>query len=115
MLLTPSILREVRGITPDDKTTIITYLRGSVYTWCNNNKAEWFSARDFLGRDNYNWNGTPLQVLYNKHYNNGKRGEACVKAAGKDAGWILKKVIAQDKRKFETKVESRIRKYRWVS
>jgi hypothetical protein len=114
MLLSKSIVREVLGITSDQKKSIETYLHGCVYSWCNNNKKEWFSARDFLGRDNYNWGGTPLQHLYDKHYSKGKRGEDCVKAAGKDAGWILKKVIAADTRKFETKVAQRIRQYRWI-
>jgi len=32
----------------------------------------------------------------------------------KDAGWILKKVLENDERKFETKKESLIRKYKWI-
>lgn len=34
--------------------------------------------------------------------------------AGKDGGWLLKKVVDKDKRKFETKEEDMIRKYRWI-
>jgi hypothetical protein len=114
MLVPKSEVREVRGITAEEKKSIEIYLLGCVYAWCNNHKSEWFSARDFLGRDNYNWNGTPLQPLYDKHFAKGKRDEACVKAAGKDSGWILKKVIAADTRKFETKIAQRIRQYRWI-
>ena len=37
-----------------------------------------------------------------------------VERAGKDGGWLLKKMIDADTRKFETKKEELIRKYRWV-
>lgn len=37
-----------------------------------------------------------------------------VKQAGKDAGWLLKKVINEDKRYFEDKKEGLVRHYRWT-
>ena len=45
-------------------------------------------------------------AIYEKHKD--------VKAAGQDAGRLLKKVIERDKRHFETKTEELIRKYKWV-
>jgi hypothetical protein len=36
-----------------------------------------------------------------------------VEQAGKDAGWLLKKVIYNDKRSFQTKKEGMVRQYRW--
>ena len=114
MLTEQSEVREVKGITENEKQRIIDFLHGAVYSWCNNKKRDWFSARDFLGGDNYFWQGTPLLVIYEKHEKMGKDWENCVKDAGKDAGWILKKVINSDKRKFETKKEELIRKYRWT-
>ena len=65
-----------------------------------------------MGGDNYFWNDTPMIKLWEKHSNIGKTNP--VSEAGKDGGWILKKVIKKDKRKFETKKEELIRKYRWV-
>lgn len=67
-----------------------------------------------MGGENYYWEGTPLFVLYSKHESKGKDWETAVKDAGKDSGWILKKLIDQDKRQFETKKEELIRKYRWT-
>ena len=58
--------------------------------------------RDFMGGTNFYWEGTPLMAIYEKHKD--------VKAAGQDAGRLLKKVIERDKRQ----TEELIRKYKWV-
>lgn len=50
-------------------------------------------------------------ALYEKHKNAGSND--AVKSAGKDSGWLLKKVVKADKREFETKKESLVRKYLW--
>jgi len=116
MVLTKeSELRTVTGISEIDKQRIIDFLQGAVYCWCKNRKDEWFSLRDLMGGENYYWQGTPLLVLYSKHEDKGKPWELAVKDAGKDSGWLLKKVISEDSRTFETKKEELIRKYRWIS
>ena len=107
-----SELRAVSGISSDEERDIINFLQGAVYCWCKNRKDEWFSLRDLMGGENYYWNDTPMIKLWEKHYNLGK--DDPVIEAGKDGGWILKKVIAIDKRKFETKEEDMIRKYKWI-
>lgn len=103
-------IHNVYQITDEQKDKIKAFLQGGVYCWCKNRKDEWFSLRDLMGGDNFHWQGTPLIELYEKH----KNKEDSVKAAGKDAGWLLKAVISEDDRRFETKTESLIRKYRWV-
>ena len=110
MLKNNSELREVRGITDEDKQRIVDFLQGAVYCWCKNNKEQWFALRDLMGGDNYHWQGTPLIKLYEKHKNKNNATEL----AGKDAGWILKKVIQKDKRIFEIKKEEMARKYKWI-
>lgn len=65
-----------------------------------------------MGGENYNWNGTPLIVLYEKHIRNGKSHDDAVSAGGKDAGWIAKKVINDDTREFQTETGF-VRRYRW--
>lgn len=105
-------LREVLGISADEERDIINFLQGAVYCWCKNRKNEWFSLRDLMGGDNYYWDDTPMIKLWEKH-NNLKKADP-VDEAGKDGGWLLKKVVQKDKRKFETKEEDRIRKYRWI-
>jgi len=107
-------LREVTTLSIDSKNNIMSFLQGAVYCWCNVNNSNWFSARDFLGNDNKDWTGTPLIVLYNNHIKTGKSFEDAFIEAGKEAGWLLKSVISSDKRKFETKREDQIRKYRWI-
>jgi hypothetical protein len=104
-------IREVTGVQENDKQAIIYFLQGAVYCWCKNRKNEWFSMRDLMGGDNFYWEDTPLMVLYEKHKNAGSND--AVKSAGKDSGWLLKKVVKADKREFETKEESLVRKYLW--
>jgi hypothetical protein len=110
-LIEKSEVRDVYGI--NNKQSILNFLQGAVYCWCKNRPDEWFSMRDLMGGDNYYWEGTPLLELYNKHINKGKDWEEAVAAAGKDSGWLLKRVINDDKRRFNTKTEELIRKYRW--
>ena len=114
-LIIKSQIRNVTSLTLTENQRIIDYLQGAVYCWCKNRKDEWFSARDLFGGDNFDWRGTPLITLYKKHKSKGKNDNDAIKAAGIDVGWILKKVINNDARKFETKDnEGRIRKYRWI-
>lgn len=105
MLTQQSEIREVHGISEEQKQRISDFLQGAIYCWCKNRKDEWFAARDFLGGDNYYWQNTPMFALYEKSEN--------IEQAAKDAGWLLKKVIADDKRSFETKKEGLVRQYRW--
>ncbi len=103
--------RNVTGITEEEKIRIKDFLQGAIYCWCKNRKNEWFSLRDLMGGDNFYWQGTPLMPLYLKHEG---INDDPVREAGKDAGWILKAVIIQDKRLFDTRKEALIRQYRWI-
>ena len=67
--------------------------------------------RDLMGGENYYWQRTPLYVLYEKH--EGKCSNP-VNEAGKESGWLLKRVIHSDKRTFKTKKDELVRKYRWT-
>jgi len=102
--------RKVKNISKQEKQSIINFFQGSIYSWCNNNNG-WFSLRDLMGKDNFYWQGTPLYILYKTHLNKGNSSP--IKAAGKDAGWLLKKTIKEDDRFFDTKREDMIRKYKW--
>ena len=64
-----SELRNVTGISEEEKRRIKDFLQGGVYCWCKNRKDEWFSLRDLMGGDNFYWQGTPLLPLYLKHEN----------------------------------------------
>lgn len=105
MLVEDSMIKKVNSISREQEQRILDYLQGAVYCWCKNRKAELFAARDFLGRDNFEWEGTPMFVLYEKSND--------VEKAGIDAGWLLKKMINNDKRTFNTEIKGMVRDYRW--
>ena len=112
MALVPnSSTRKVRGLSEADRIRIRDFLQGAVYCWCKNRKKEWFALRDLMGGDNFFWQGTPMIALWKKH--KGKTADP-VKEAAKDGGWLLKRVIVDDRRKFETKQEGLVRHYRWT-
>ncbi|GAB1473161.1 hypothetical protein MASR2M69_06020 [Bacteroidota bacterium] len=49
MLTVDSEIRDVYGITNEQRQRILDFLQGAVYSWCKNRKDEWFAARDLLG------------------------------------------------------------------
>ncbi|SEI81556.1 hypothetical protein SAMN04488018_10562 [Myroides marinus] len=105
-------LRSVSGISAIEEQRILDFLQGAVYCWCKNRKDEWFSLRELMGGDNFYWEETPLMPLYEKHRIAGSSDP--VKSAGKDCGWMLKKVIINDSRNFETDKFEMTRKYKWI-
>jgi len=114
MLKNDSEVREVTGLSKEEYDGIFNFLQGAVYCWCKNKPEEWFALRDLMGGDNYYWQGTPLMKLYDKHADNGKLPEDAIKAAAKDGGWLLKKVVKKDRREFDDKKEAMTKKYLWI-
>lgn len=92
------------------KPSIISYKVLSI-AGVKKNLDDWFSLSALMGGDNFYWQGTPLMCLYTKHEENGSGNP--VNRAGIDAGWLLKSVIVNDSRHFETKKEFSKRIYRW--
>ena len=113
-LIEPSENRDVHGISDNQKKLIKAYLQGAVYSWVKNCSGKQFAARDLVGGENFDWNGTPLIALYEKHIKLGKTNEAAIEDAGKDLGWLLKTVISEDKRNFEIGRSGLTAGYRWV-
>ena len=112
MLTKNKKIKKVNGLGSSDIALIEAFLQGLVYCWCKNRKNEWFALRDLVGKENSDWTGTPLKLLYEKHVKMKKAYPA--KDAGIDAGWLLKKVISDDERPFDTKKAHMTRKYRWI-
>jgi hypothetical protein len=111
MALSPSSqVRDFHRLTADQKARIRDFLQGAFYCWCKNRPNEWFSLRDLMGGANTLWGGTPLFPLYQKYH----PVADAVERAGQDGGWLLKKVIADDARTFETREAELIRQYRWI-
>ena len=90
-------IRTVHGLEDIDLQKIRAFLQG---------------ARDFIGGDNYYWEHYPLGVLYFRHINAGYGHEYAFDQAAKDAGKILKGVLQDDNRVFETE-GGYTRRYRW--
>jgi hypothetical protein len=110
----PSEVRDVYGITNEEKLLIKAYLQGSVYSWVKNRKGERFAARDLVGGENFEWQGTPLIVLYDKHTKKGKVYDKAIAGATQDLGWLLKAVLNDDKRRFEVGKSGLTAAYRWA-
>ena len=113
-LVTPSEIRQVRGISQEQEQLLRAYLQGAVYSWVKNRPGEWFAARDLVGGENFEWEDTPLYPLFEKHLATGKSVDEAIEAAGKDCGWLLKSVLANDRRHFEVGRSGLTAGYRWV-
>jgi len=107
-------IRNVSGLSKLDEKSIMAFLQGAVYCWCKNNKSERFTIIELMGGENRDWNGTPLQILYDRQIQEGKNEKEAFDNAGRDCGWLLKKVIHSDKRRFETEETGINRGYTWV-
>lgn len=114
MLLPESEVRGVYGITDDERDAIKFFMQGAVYCWVKNRMGQPFAVHDLMGGENFFWHGTPLIALYDKHANAGKDDAAATEAAGRDLGWLVKTVLAEDKRTFEVSNNGYVNTYRWV-
>ncbi len=114
-----SKLRSVSGITQKQHDLIYAFLQGAVYCWCKNHPTEWLAFRDLL---NFDWKGTPLFDLWLKQVKRYKitddstpeQIKKALTAAAIDAGWLLKEVLANDRREFEQRKAFRATQYLWV-
>jgi hypothetical protein len=113
-LTTQSRLQNVTGISDEEARLIKAFMQGTIYSWIKNRKGEWFAVRDLMGGENFEWQGTPLYVLYLKHKNAGKDEEASIKGAAIDLGWLVKSVLAEDKRTFESDEQGQVKVYKWL-
>ena len=67
-----------------------------------------------MGGENFSWDGTPLQVLYDKHVAGGKAQHSAIESAAQDLGWLVKSVLAADKRTYEAGTDGMVASYRWI-
>ena len=111
-MLTGDNIEVMKRYSQDKSSTmqeIKKFVLNKVDCWCKNRSNEWFAARDLVGRKSVNWNDTPLKGLYNS--NNDKSDN--YKQAGIKFGHILKCVLKEDGRTFETR-KGFTREYRWL-
>lgn len=112
MTLRPeSELREPVGVEERDRELIRAFMQGAVYSWVKNCPDGYFAVRDLVGGLNNDWNGTPLQVLYDRHIEAGKDDQEAFEAAAKDLGWIVKTLLSDDRRIFRVEKSGLVNSY----
>ncbi|MEN6620307.1 MAG: hypothetical protein ABFD50_01995 [Smithella sp.] len=109
-----SELREPSDLLDSHRELIRAFMQGAIYCWVKNRPRESFAVRDLVGGLNNNWNGTPLQVLYDRHINTGKNADEAFEAAAKDLGWIVKTLLSEDRRVFEVEKAGLVNTYLMV-
>ena len=113
MFTDETTLQDLTGIEDDERRLIKAFMQGAVYCWVKNRLREPFAVRDLMGGANFEWAGTPLYVLFQKHSRMGKDDETAVKDAGKDLGHLTKAVLYEDKRTFVRGMAGLVRSYYW--
>jgi len=107
-------LRRVHGFDESELRSMRIFLQGSVRTWCRDRKNQSFRASDLLGGANVNWQGTPLQPLFDHYFERGHGDETyAIRQAGIAAGYLLKQVLARSNRRYRTE-KGYTRMYRWI-
>jgi hypothetical protein len=113
MIVNQTKIRNVNNLTETQRQQIFEFLLSKINSRLSTNPKDWFRVLDLVGKENSNWNDTPLHVLYDKYFVKNKNDKDAFKNAAKDCGWLLKKLIQKDNREFVTKKE-RTRCYKLV-
>jgi len=100
------------------------FIQGAVYCWCKNKPGDVFAVRDLFGGDNTDWGGTPLQTIYgywsssyreqHPELSDDEIHDKAADQAAKDVGWLVKSVLQDDRREFESSDAGMAKGYRWV-
>lgn len=70
------------------------YIRDAINTFCQNNLRQSFAVRDLFGGENGDWQGTPLQAIYEYHI--AARASDPKDSARKDVGKLMKIVLSEE-------------------
>lgn len=107
---------ETRIVDPATKQAIKTFLLGAVWAWCNEHQqgsGAWFTAHDFVGGANNDWQGTPCLNLYNAHLAAGKTPSEATDQAGKDIGHLLFNTLLDVQGRTFTTRDGYVKGYTW--
>lgn len=107
MLNKEIIITNVRIIDYEEKQKIIAFFDDIITRWLTQRSDEWFYIKNLLdfgiGRHK-NWNGTPLEVLYDNYINSGKTEKESITLSGQAAGKLLKETVHLRQENFDTKI-----------
>jgi len=85
-----------------ERKSACDFIQGAVYAWIAVNSDKSFGVRDLFGGNNtWAWAETPLEPLWDNYRKQGKTPDEAFELAAKAAGKLLKRVLQDDKRKFQ--------------
>ncbi len=87
-------------VSKNDLELMEIYILGAVHGFTAAAGSKNFKVRDLFGYDNRDWNGTPIQEIYEFYLKSLPYEEAAEKAA-QDVGKLLRKVLTDDKYEYE--------------
>lgn len=99
-------ITNIRIVNNKEKQKIITFFDDIITKWLTDRNNEWFCINDLLDfgiGQHKDWNGTPLQVLYDNYINSGKSNEESITLSGQAAGKLLKETVHLRQENFDTK------------
>ena len=98
---TPSFIAK-KWLTDNQVKEIKEFLKRLLYVFLNNNTDDWFTVSDLVGGFNEDWNGTPLQYIYNAY--KVKDPNTAYERAAIDVGWLYLEILETDNiHKFESR------------
>lgn len=122
-------VRTIKSLSESDLPKARAYIRDAVYDWCKNKPNEVFAVRDLFGGVNTDWvgapwAGTPLQAIYSywsswfmgsyPSLTTYERHQKVLSQAARDVGCLMKQVLQDDERKFESCNAGGTKGYKWV-
>ena len=93
------ILKISAKVSEKDVQLMEAYILGAVHGYTAAAGRSNFTVRDLFGKENRDWNGTPIQEVYEFYIKAMPHKEAAEKAA-QDVGKLLRKVLTEDKYEY---------------
>lgn len=87
------------------------YIKGAVHGFTNNNSNEKFYVCSLFGGENTLWKDTPLNYIYQYHYNKTKDYKKAHDSSAKDVGYLLKLVLCEDEKFYYEEFDAYTREY----
>ena len=92
--------RNVNSVTENQKKEVKEFLACLVRIWCLTTPEKSFTCSELL--NNADWEKKPLCYMYDYYKKQGESDEEAKNHDSVDIGWLLKEVISEMPRKFET-------------
>lgn len=100
MLAERKIIMRVMRITLMDTVVAEDFIRTAVDFQCKSYPEQWFSVRILFGGATFQWPGTPLECIYDRHIRNGRKPAKASIVAARDIGKMMTKFLSQHPQNF---------------